>query len=152
MVVEVVTAALNPGEIGIREGIFADIRPATFPEGQGNDFSGVVAEVGPKVAGFAPGQAVIGFTPRAAQAEFVAADVSVVAAKPDGLGWDEAATTPGAGATAWASVEAVTPRAGDTVVVSAVSGWSRRSWRCCAGPGSSAPRAKATTSSSPRSA
>ncbi|MFF4879418.1 alcohol dehydrogenase catalytic domain-containing protein [Micromonospora sp. NPDC000668] len=58
VVVEVVTAALNPGEIGIWEGIFANIWPATFPEGQGNDFSGVVAEVGPKVAGFAAGQAV----------------------------------------------------------------------------------------------
>ena len=40
VVVAVVAAATNPGEIGIREGHFADIWPAHFPEGQGNDFAG----------------------------------------------------------------------------------------------------------------
>ena len=43
VVVEVVSAALNPGEIGIREGAFALMWPATFPEGQGNDVSGACA-------------------------------------------------------------------------------------------------------------
>ena len=38
VVVAVVTAATNPGEIGIREGHFAAVWPAHFPEGQGNDF------------------------------------------------------------------------------------------------------------------
>ncbi len=122
VLVEVVSAALNPGEIGIREGVFAGIWPATFPEGQGNDFSGVVAEVGAGVDDFAVGQPVLGFAPRAAQAEFVVAAPSALAPKPAGLGWDEAATIAGVGATAWASVEAVIPRAGETVVVSAAAG------------------------------
>jgi NADPH:quinone reductase-like Zn-dependent oxidoreductase len=122
VVVEVVSAALNPGEIGIREGVFAGVWPATFPEGQGNDFSGVVAEVGAGVTGFTVGQPVLGFAPRAAQAQFVAADTATLAVKPAGLGWDEAATVAGVGATAWASVEAVVPREGETVVVSAAAG------------------------------
>ena len=63
VVVRVVAAATNPGEIKIREGAFADVWPATFPEGQGNDFSGRVAEVGPGEAGFSPGDEVMGFTP-----------------------------------------------------------------------------------------
>src|SRR5438309_2145380 len=46
VVVRVVVAATNPGELMIREGAFADVWPATFPEGQGNDYSGRVAEVG----------------------------------------------------------------------------------------------------------
>jgi NADPH:quinone reductase-like Zn-dependent oxidoreductase len=46
VLVEVVAAALNPGEIGIREGVFAAVWPAHFPEGQGNDFAGHVAEIG----------------------------------------------------------------------------------------------------------
>ncbi|MDR7277279.1 NADP-dependent oxidoreductase [Catenuloplanes atrovinosus] len=122
VLIEVVTAALNPGEIGIREGLFATMWPATFPEGQGNDFSGVVAEVGAGVTGLVAGQPVIGFAPRAAQAEFVAAGVSTVAVLPSGIGWDAAATIAGVGATAWASVEAVAPRPGETVVVSAAAG------------------------------
>jgi NADPH:quinone reductase-like Zn-dependent oxidoreductase len=41
---------------------------------------------------------------------------------PAGLGWAEAASIAGAGATAWAGVEAVAPRRGETVVVSAAAG------------------------------
>ncbi|GAB7039124.1 MULTISPECIES: NADP-dependent oxidoreductase [Catenuloplanes] len=122
VLVEVVSAALNPGEIGIREGVFARIWPARFPEGQGNDFSGVVTEVGAEVGDVTPGQHVLGFAPRAAQAEFVAVDATALAPKPSGLGWDEAATVAGAGATAWAAVAAVDPRPGETVVVSAAAG------------------------------
>ena len=122
VVVEVVSAALNPGEIGIREGAFALMWPATFPEGQGNDFSGVVAEVGPGVHGVQVGDAVLGFTPRAAQAQFVLTSPDRLAPLPPGLGWDEAASIAGAGATAWAAVRAVDPRAGETVLVSAAAG------------------------------
>ena len=122
VVVEVVSAALNPGEIGIREGVFADVWPATFPEGQGNDFSGVVAEVGPDVHGVRVGDAVLGFSPRAAQAQFVLTSPDRLAPLPPGLDWDQAASIAGAGATAWAAVRAVDPRPGETVLVSAAAG------------------------------
>jgi len=122
VVVSVVAAATNPGEIGIREGHFTDIWPAHFPEGQGNDFAGHVVEIASGVKEFAVGDAVIGFAPRAAQAEYVTLGVDRVAAKPAGLSWEAAATIAGAGATAWASVAAVNPRPGETVVVSAAAG------------------------------
>ena len=122
VVVAVVTAATNPGEIGIREGHFAAIWPAHFPEGQGNDFAGYVAEIGSGVDDFAVGDEVLGFAPRAAQAEYVALSVDAVAAKPAGLSWEAAATIAGAGATAWASVAAVNPQPGETIVVSAAAG------------------------------
>jgi NADPH:quinone reductase-like Zn-dependent oxidoreductase len=122
VVVAVVTAATNPGEIGIREGHFADVWPAHFPEGQGNDFAGYVAEIGSGVDDFAVGDEVIGFAPRAAQAEYVALSVERVAAKPAELSWEAAATIAGAGATAWASVAAVNPQPGETIVVSAAPG------------------------------
>ncbi|MGY1855757.1 NADP-dependent oxidoreductase [Modestobacter sp. SYSU DS0290] len=122
VVVAVVAAALNPGEIGIREGVFAAMWPAAFPEGQGNDFAGTVAEVGEGVTGFALGDEVLGFSPRRAQAEFVVVGADRLARKPAGLAWEAAASIAGAGATAWAAVEAVRPRAGETVVVSAAAG------------------------------
>ena len=75
VVVAVVTAATNPGEIGIREGHFAAIWPAHFPKGQGNDFAGYVAEIGSGVHDFAVGNEVLRFAPRAAQAEYVALNV-----------------------------------------------------------------------------
>ena len=122
IVVAVVTAATNPGEIGIREGRFAAVWPAQFPEGQGNDFAGYVAEIGSGVDDFAVGDEVIGFAPRAAQAEYVALHTDRVAAKPSGLSWEVAATIAGAGATAWASVNAINPQPGETIVVSAAAG------------------------------
>jgi NADPH:quinone reductase-like Zn-dependent oxidoreductase len=122
LVVAVVTAATNPGEIGIREGHFAELWPAHFPEGQGNDFAGYVAEIGSGVNDFVVGDEVIGFAPRAAQAEYVALGNDRVAAKPHGLSWEAASTIAGSGATAWASVAAVNPQPGETIVVSAAAG------------------------------
>jgi NADPH:quinone reductase-like Zn-dependent oxidoreductase len=122
VVVAVVTAATNPGEIGIREGHFADVWPAHFPEGQGNDFAGHISEIGSGVDDFMVGDEVLGFAPRAAQAEYVALGNNRVAAKPPGLSWEAAATIAGAGATAWASVAAVNPQPGETIVVSAAAG------------------------------
>jgi NADPH:quinone reductase-like Zn-dependent oxidoreductase len=122
VVVRVVTAALNPGEIGIREGVFATMWPAHFPEGQGNDFAGVVDELGPGVTRFAVGDEVIGYAPRQAQSEYVALPAGSVAPKPGALSWEQASAIAGVGATAWASVEAVRPRPGETVVVSAAAG------------------------------
>jgi NADPH:quinone reductase-like Zn-dependent oxidoreductase len=122
VLVEVVAAALNPGEIGIREGVFAGTWPARFPEGQGNDFAGVVAEVGPGAADFAVGQEVIGFAPRAAHAEFALVPADSLTAKPPELDWEPAACIAGVGATAWATVEAVSPQRDDLVVVSAAAG------------------------------
>jgi hypothetical protein len=88
VVVAVVTAATNPGEIGIREGRFAAIWPAHFPEGQGNDFAGYIAEIGSGVDDFAVGDEVLGFAPRAAQAAYVALNVDRITAKPAGLSWE----------------------------------------------------------------
>ena len=122
VVVRVVAAATNPGEMMIREGAFADVWPATFPEGQGNDFSGRVAEVGPGEAGFSPGDEVMGFTPRAAQADYVRSASDRLARKPPSVPWEVAAAIPGAGATAYAAVRAVRLRPGETVVVSAAAG------------------------------
>jgi NADPH:quinone reductase-like Zn-dependent oxidoreductase len=122
VVVRVVVAATNPGEIKIREGAFADVWPARFPEGQGNDFSGRVVEVGSGETSFSVGDDVIGFAPRSAQADYVRSASDRLARKPSGVPWEVAAVLPGAGATAYAAVRAVRLKVGETVVVSAAAG------------------------------
>jgi NADPH:quinone reductase-like Zn-dependent oxidoreductase len=122
VLVRAVVAAANPGEIAIREGAFAAVWPARFPEGQGNDFAGVIAETGDGVVGFSPGDEVMGFAPRAAQADYVVVDAGRLAIKPCEVPWESAAVLPGVGSTAWAAVRAVEPRAGETIVVSAAAG------------------------------
>ncbi|NNN34893.1 alcohol dehydrogenase catalytic domain-containing protein [Streptomyces sp. S3(2020)] len=53
MLVEVRAAGIQSGEVMIREGARHGRWPATFPSGQGSDLAGAVAEVGPRVRGFA---------------------------------------------------------------------------------------------------
>ena len=123
VLVRVKAASINPGEIGIREGLLHARWPATFPSGEGTDFAGVVEAVGEGVAGFAPGEDVIGWTEqRASHAELVVAPETQVVAKPDGLSWEIAGSLFVAPMAAWACVDAVAPAPGEVVVVSGAAG------------------------------
>jgi NADPH:quinone reductase-like Zn-dependent oxidoreductase len=123
VLVRVKAAGINPGEAKIREGELAERWPATFPSGQGSDFAGVVDQVGAGVTSAAPGDDVIGWVDtRSSQAEYLVAEAANLAAKPPGLPWEVAGAIPVAGFTAWAMVEAVGLRPGDTVVVSSAAG------------------------------
>ena len=123
VLVEVRAAGIQPGEVMIREGERHDRWPATFPSGQGSDLAGVVVETGPHTRGFAVGDEVLGFThQRASHAQFVVADDVNLFSRPPGLSWEVAGSLYVAGTTAWASVFAVDPVPGDTVVVSGAAG------------------------------
>ncbi|MFE3248654.1 NADP-dependent oxidoreductase [Streptomyces sp. NPDC059209] len=123
VVVEVVAAGLNPGEIGVREGLAHAVWPATFPSGQGSDFAGHVVAVGSAVSTARIGTPVIGFTNRrAAQADYVAVPADQVTPKPAAVGWDVAGSLFVAGTTAYAAVRAVGAEPGETVAISAAAG------------------------------
>jgi NADPH:quinone reductase-like Zn-dependent oxidoreductase len=123
VLVQVKATGINPGESKIREGMLHERWPATFPSGQGSDLAGVVAEAGPGVTAFSPGDEVLGWTDnRASQAEYVLAEVANLTAKPAGVSWEVAGALFVAGTTAYAAVRAVGLSAGDTVVVAGASG------------------------------
>ena len=123
VLVRVKAAGINPGEAKIREGVFRELYPATFPSGQGSDFAGVVDKLGPGVTTVAIGEEVIGWVDtRSSQAEYVVAETANLARKPAGLPWEVAGAIPVAGSTAWAMVRAVDVRPGDTVVVAGAVG------------------------------
>lgn len=123
VLVEVRAAGIQPGEAHIRTGALHERYPAAFPSGQGSDLAGGVVEVGPQVRGFAVGDEVLGFTHRrASHAQFVVVDDVNLVGRPPGLDWDVAGALYVAGTTAYASVFAVDPGPGDTVVVSAAAG------------------------------
>lgn len=123
ILVEVVAAGINPGEISVRAGAFHELWPATFPSGQGSDFAGRVVEVGASVPGFAVGDEVLGWSDwRSSQAEYVAVPADHLTRKPLALDWVRAGGLFVAGVTAYASVRAVQPKEGETVVVSGAAG------------------------------
>jgi NADPH:quinone reductase-like Zn-dependent oxidoreductase len=123
VLVAVKAAGINPGEISIREGRLHERWPATFPSGEGTDLAGVVQTVGDGVTHFAVGDEVLGWTEeRASQAELVAVPADQLAAKPAAIPWEVAGSLFVVGLAALASVQAVAPQAGETVVVSAAAG------------------------------
>jgi NADPH2:quinone reductase len=123
VLVHVRAAGINPGEATIREGVMRDRLPATFPSGEGTDLAGVVSKLGEDVADFAIGDEVLGWSwRRSSQAEYVTVPANQLVPKPPGLSWEVAGSLNVAGATAWAAVDAVEPKPGETVVVSSAAG------------------------------
>ncbi len=123
VLVAIKAAGINPGEIAIREGRLDARWPATFASGEGTDFAGVVAAAGGGVETFATGDEVLGWTEqRASHAELVAVPVSQLTFKPAPVSWEAAGSLFVAGLAAYASVRAVAPKVGETVVVSAAAG------------------------------
>jgi NADPH:quinone reductase-like Zn-dependent oxidoreductase len=123
VLIQVKAAGINPGEAKIRSGALHSRWPAKFPSGEGSDLAGIVTETGPGVTAFAAGDQVIGFTHnRASHAEFVLTEKENLTSKPDGVPWEVAGALFVAGATAYATVRAVSPKPGDVVVVSGAAG------------------------------
>jgi NADPH:quinone reductase-like Zn-dependent oxidoreductase len=123
VLVQVKACAINPGEIGIREGLFAERSPATFPSGEGSDLAGVVRALGDGVSDFSVGDPVFGWTDsRASHAELVVVPAAHLAPKPQGISWEVAGSLYVAPLAAYACVKAVAPKAGESVVVSGAAG------------------------------
>jgi NADPH:quinone reductase-like Zn-dependent oxidoreductase len=123
VVAAVRAAGINPGEASIRRGLLAERFPSTFPSGEGTDLAGVVHAVGDGVNEFAIGDEVIGWSwSRSSHADYVAVPASQLVPKPSGLSWEVAGSLSVAATTAWAAVEAVAAKPGETVVVSAAAG------------------------------
>ena len=123
VVVRIVAAGTNPGEISIREGLLKDVFPMDFPFGQGADFAGCVDSVGAGVTEFAPGAEVLGWSERrSAQAQYVASSPLQLIPKPPSLDWFRAGSLFVVATTAVAAVRAVSLRSGDVVAVSGAAG------------------------------
>jgi NADPH:quinone reductase-like Zn-dependent oxidoreductase len=123
VLVAVKAAGINPGEIAIREGRLDARWPATFPSGEGTDFAGIVRSLGEGVTSFSEGDEVLGWTEeRASQAELVAVPADQLTAKPASVSWEVAGSLFVVGMAGYACVQAVAPRPGETIVVSAAAG------------------------------
>ena len=139
VVVEIRAAAVNPGDVYVREGLAEEawaLRARlsgrdtdvpqwswTFPAGQGSDLAGEVVAVGEGIERWRVGDHVLGWSAeRAAQAELVAVAAADLVAKPAAMSWEVAGSMCVAPMAALASVEAVAPEPGETVVVSGAAG------------------------------
>lgn len=103
VLIRVHAASVNPIDWKYRRGFM----PKQLPAVLGNDVSGTV-ELS-RTEGFAEGDEVFGIAGSGGYAEFATANASVIAKKPAGVSYEQAAAIPVAGLTAW---QALFDRAG----------------------------------------
>ena len=121
VLVRVMASGTNPVDAKLRaNGTWANLTPPVI---LGYDAAGVVEEVGPGVPDLAPGTEVwytpeIFGNPQGSYAEYEVVSAQLVAPKPKGLSFIEAAAVPLAGGTAWeAVIRRLALRPGETVLI-----------------------------------
>ena len=125
--VRVAAAAVNPVDLATRAGMVVPEDAAHFPMTLGWDAAGTVESVGRDVAGWQVGDRVAAMTVQPADqngayAKHVNLAAGLLAAVPDGVGPEQAATIPLAGLTASQMLAWVGVPAGGTVLVDAPLG------------------------------
>ena len=121
--VRVHAVGVLPIEWKMRQGLFKDTRPATFPYIPGSAIAGVIEEVGPGVTAFQKGQAVFGRINNGAYAEYTTGAVETLALKPEKLSFAEAATISGGATVAWTALfEIAGLQAGQRILIHAAAG------------------------------
>lgn len=140
LLVRIAAASINPGDVRLPSGDYRDAFPLDFPHVPGNDFAGTVAEVGPGVTAYRPGDEIFGqAVPRALKAlvgptrpslstgslaEYAVfeADTPLLAHRPPQLSTEDAAALATTGLTARALLAEARIRPGDTVLVVGATG------------------------------
>jgi NADPH:quinone reductase-like Zn-dependent oxidoreductase len=122
VLIRVRAAGVNPFDWKVADGILKDERKHRFPLILGFDAAGVVERVGAGVTELAEGDEVYGylFKPEVgggAYAEYVSAPASIVAKKPESVGFAEAAALPTPGLAAMDLVDAVDLGERETVLI-----------------------------------
>jgi NADPH:quinone reductase-like Zn-dependent oxidoreductase len=126
VLLRVAAAGVNPADGNIRSGRFRFFARLRLPFVPGSDVAGVVAEVGPGVTRFQPGDEVYALLPTitaGAYAEYAAVREADLAHAPAGLALDAAAALPLAGLTALQALrDQAALRPGQRLLVNGASG------------------------------
>ncbi|MET7966183.1 NADP-dependent oxidoreductase [Micromonospora sp. NPDC005305] len=120
--IRVKAAGVNPVDAKLRRGDFASVMPVDFPSRIGNEYAGIIDQIGDEVTGFAAGDQVLGSATGQCYAEYVVADAADVVRKPAMMPWTVAAGLPAVGQTAHTALRQIAVRAGDTVLIHAAAG------------------------------
>ena len=122
VLVRVDAAGVQPTDAAIRSGWTPPGAQIEFPQILGNEFAGVVAEVGAEVSDFRVDDEVAGFNLLGCYAEYVAVSSSQIVAKPEGVSWQVAGALSASGQTAHTAFEDLAVRSGDVVLVCGAAG------------------------------
>ncbi|MCZ8522513.1 MULTISPECIES: NADP-dependent oxidoreductase [Paenibacillus] len=94
----------------------------TLPQIPGNEFAGIVDQIGEGVTGFSIGSEVLGFALLNCYAEYVVVSPGQIVSKPGTLSWEEAGGLTGNGQGAYIALKAIGIEPGDTVLINGAAG------------------------------
>ncbi|MEU6235677.1 NADP-dependent oxidoreductase [Kitasatospora sp. NPDC047058] len=120
--VRVRAAGVQPVDLAVREGFTPPGATVELPVVPGNEFAGVVDQLGPGSYGWEVGDEVLGFRLLHSHAEFVTLDTSHLVAKPAAMPWEQAGSLSASGQTAHVGLSELKVGKGDTVLVHGASG------------------------------
>ncbi|WP_182200160.1 NADP-dependent oxidoreductase [Paraliobacillus salinarum] len=126
VLVEVFATSINPIDWKVREGYMKEVIPFEFPIILGWDVAGKIVAVGDKVKNYQVGDEVFARpanTNKGTYAEYTLVDEDLLAKKPTTITFEEAASIPLAGLTAWQSLLDVAKlQEGEKVLIQAGAG------------------------------
>ncbi|MEU7576467.1 NADP-dependent oxidoreductase [Streptomyces sp. NPDC041068] len=122
VLVRVRAAGVQPFDLGVREGRVPPGAEPGFPVVPGNEFAGVVERIGGRVADFAPGDEVLGYSLLGGYAQYVAVPAEQLVHKPTAMPWTVAGGFSGNGQGAHLALSQLRVGPGDTVLIGAAAG------------------------------
>ena len=120
--VRVKAAGVQHFDTGVRSGQYPGNVEVRFPQIPGNEFAGVIDQLGEGVTGFRVGDEVLGFNTLNCYAEYVTVSADQIVHKPKTMPWDVAGGLSGNGQGAHMGLMAVGVREGDTILIHGAAG------------------------------
>ncbi|MEH1123666.1 NADP-dependent oxidoreductase [Micromonospora sp. CPCC 206061] len=120
--VRVKAAGVQPYDAAVRAGWVPPGKGPELPKVPGNEFAGVVDQVGAGVTGVAIGDEVLGFGQLDAYAEYIVVPADQVTAKPAAMPWEVAGGFTAGAQTAHIALQELGVGAGDTLLVHGAAG------------------------------
>ncbi|MED3575952.1 NADP-dependent oxidoreductase [Cytobacillus praedii] len=121
--VRVKAAGIQPFDLAVRNSGWAPPGlTVRYPQILGNEFAGIIDQVGDKVSDFAVGNEVLGWALLACYAEYVVVSVDQIVHKPQSMPWEEAGAITASGQTAHTALQELGVNKGDTLLIHAAAG------------------------------
>ena len=120
--IRVKAAGVMPFDCRARKGEFPPALTGDFPVVPGNEFAGVVDQVGAGAEGFSVGDSVLGFSTLGSYAEYQVVSADQVVPKPADMPWEVAGAFSVAGQGAHMGLEQMRVQPGDTVLINGAAG------------------------------
>ncbi|MBD0378930.1 NADP-dependent oxidoreductase [Paenibacillus sedimenti] len=120
--IRVKTAGVQHYDCAVRSGWTPQGVSINLPQIPGNEFAGVIDQIGEGVTEFSVGNEVLGFSTLNCYAEYVVAGTDQIVRKPETMSWEEAGGLTGNGQGAYIALKAIGVGPGDTVLIHGAAG------------------------------